>query len=1192
MDAGRWERLKELLDLALQKEPNQRSAFLNQACSGDESLLQEVESLLVAYQEAGPTVSGAKRIPLAFQSAAEQESVPHRRIGPYQILHRVGSGGMATVYLATRADDEYRKSVAIKVIRPGIANQELLRRFRNERQTLAALDHPNIVRLLDGGTTDDGMPYLVMDYVEGTSIDSYCDCHKLATVERLRLFLAVCSAVSYAHQRLVIHRDLKPGNIMVASDGTPKLLDFGIAKLLNPEALATLVLTQTGFRPMTLAYASPEQIRGEPLTNATDVYSLGVVLYELLTGQLPHQMRGSALLTIERAICEEEPAKPSTAATRVEEEPAANGMPASHTPEAASRTWGGDPKKLRDRLRGDLDAIVMTALRKEPQRRYASVYDFSEDIRRHLEHLPVKARSSALGYRGAKFVRRHREMAATTLMFVLLLGMALGWYATTRGRSGSYRLAPVQGRRSIAVLGFKNLSGKTDDAWLSTALSEMLTTELTAGEKLRTIPEENVARMKLDLSLPDSDSLAQDTLKKVYRNLGSDLVVLGSYLNVGDTLRVDLELQDAGRGETIAALSETGAESHLLDLVNRAGEQLREKCGVSEVAKSEVAAATNSIIAAPNTSRLYSEALSKMRVFDFIGAKELLEQAETADAKQPLIHQALGEAWSKLGYEAKAAAEAKQAFELSGSLSRDARKLIEGQYSEAARRWSKAVEIYRDLLQSFPDNVDYGLSLARAQTASGAGKDALLTVEKLHDLRAPMGQDPRIDLAEAHAASAISDYNKAEAAAEVASSKAQSLGARFLVAEAKMQQGGAFAVLGAYDKAIPVLRDAAGIYQETGDEAGQASVLIELGTVSYNQGNLAEAHDLLAQALAIARRIGNRKIIATALIDLANSWSEQAQYERAAVAYQQALAIEREIGDKRGIAVALANLGGLLGDRGDFAKAMPAFEEQVSIARDIGDKRSLAYGLLNSGMLIVLKGRLADGRDRFNEALTLAQQSDDRRQAASVTSEVGGVLLAQGDLAGAGKMEEGALAISTELGEKHLIATFEVALARVMMAENRFAEAEAQLRQAASAAQKEESAELEVEANAALTTALLAQNKVADAGETVRRTRQIAVQTPVIRIQAAIADAELTAAQGKTVTAGKSLRALVSQAAKLSCVPCQFEARLALGQMEMKSGQTSAGRAHLHALELDAQAQDFVLIARQAAEAENVPQAK
>jgi eukaryotic-like serine/threonine-protein kinase len=1192
MDASRWERLKQLLDLALEKEPDQRSAFLHEACAGDESLRQEVESLLAAYQEAGVTVKGSIRIPSVFKSADVQHQAQHRRIGPYQVLQAVGSGGMATVYLATRADDEYRKLVAIKVIHPDIAHPELQRRFRNERQTLAALDHPNIVRLLDGGTTEDGMPYLVMDYVEGTTIDEYCDGHKLATDERLRLFLGVCSAVGYAHQRLVIHRDLKPGNILVTSDGTPKLLDFGIAKLLNPEAQATLVLTQTGVRPMTLAYASPEQVRGEPLTNATDVYSLGVVLYELLTGHRPHQIKGSTLGNIERAICEDEPAKPSTAITRVEERTGADGTMIPLTPEEVSRTRDGDPKKLRERLQGDLDAIVMTALRKEPQRRYASVFEFSEDIKRHLEHKPVKARPSTLAYRGAKFVRRHREMAAAALMFVLLLAVAITWYATTRGRSGAYRMAPVKGRHSIAVLGFKNLSGKPEEAWLSTALSEMLTTELTAGGKLRTIPGENVARMKLDLSLPDSDSLAQDTLKKVYQNLGSDLVVLGSYLNMGDTLRVDLQLQDAGRGETVAALSETGAESHLLDLVNRAGEQLRQKCGVAEVAKSEVAAVTNSMIATPATARLYSEALSKMRLFDFIGAREVLEQAVAAEPKQPLIHRALGEAWSKLGYEAKAAAEAKQAFELSGNLPRDEQKLIEGQYSEAARQWPKAVESYRDLFQSSPDNVDYGLSLARVQSASGAGKDALVTVDKLHQLPAPIGQDPRIDLAEAHAASTISDYKKAEAAAGVASSKAQSMGARFLMAEAKTEQGAALIDLNAYDKAVPILHEAEQVYQATGDELGRARVLMQLGTLSYNQGNLTEASDYSGQALAAARRIGNRKLIADALTDQASVWDDQGHHERAEGAYQQALAIQREIANVRGVAYVLANLAALLADRGDVKKATPLFEEEVTIARDTGNKRLLVNGLLNFGQMLKSEGKLAESRDKLNEALTLAQQIDDRRHAAILTYAIGEVLLAQGDLAGARKMEEAALAASTEIGEKGQIASYQVSLARVMLAENHFAEAETHSRQAAAEGQKEKEADLEGEANVALTDVLLAQNKLTEAEEVVRRTRQIAIQNPVIQIEAAIVDAKLSAAQGKTSAAGKSLGVLVSRSVKMGCVPCQFDARLALGQFEMKSGQTASGRAHLQALEREAQAQDFALIARQAAEAEAIPQPK
>ncbi|MGA7924702.1 MAG: serine/threonine-protein kinase, partial [Candidatus Sulfotelmatobacter sp.] len=372
MDSDKWQRAKELFGSALAHEPAERSAFLAQACGGDETLRHEIESLLAAYEEAGTTAGSAAK-----------DSLSGRRIGPYQLMHRIGEGGMAMVYLATRADDQYRKCVAMKLILPGLHTDDLLRRFRNERQTLAALDHPNIVKLLDGGESEDRLPYLVMDYVEGRPITDYCDAHRLSTAERLLLFRTVCGAISYAHQRLVIHRDLKPGNILVTAEGTPKLLDFGIAKLLNPEAAATLVVTRTGQRLMTPDYASPEQVRGEPLTNSTDIYSLGVVLYELLTGNRPYRFKVQSRLEIERAVCEEEPVRPSTAVTRIHERTTADGTSIVVTPEAVSRTREGDPKKLSSRLHGDLDAIVMMALRKEPQRRYSSVYEFSEDIRKH-----------------------------------------------------------------------------------------------------------------------------------------------------------------------------------------------------------------------------------------------------------------------------------------------------------------------------------------------------------------------------------------------------------------------------------------------------------------------------------------------------------------------------------------------------------------------------------------------------------------------------------------------------------------------------------------------------------------------------------------------------------------------------------------------------------------------------------------
>jgi serine/threonine protein kinase/WD40 repeat protein len=475
MDAVEWQRVKDIFSSALERPAAERPAFLAEACGGDESLREQVESLLAEYEQFAssapqttPSVASAKSSEKSAGSP-ECDSVSGRRLGAYRLLRRLGQGGMATVYLAVRADDQFRKTVAIKMVPAGHDNDALIRRFRNERQTMAALDHPNIVKLLDAGTTEDGLPFLVMDYVEGTRLDRYCDHHKLSINERLQLFRKVCDAVNYAHQRLIIHRDLKPSNILVTADGTPKLLDFGIAKLMNPEAAATLVLTGTGQRLMTPEYASPEQVRGEPLTNATDVYSLGVVLYELLTGHRPVRVKSRTMMEIERAICEEEPSKPSTIVTRRFEQTTAEGRTIAVTPEDVSRTRGGDPKKLSSKLHGDLDAAVMMALRKEPQRRYASVHEYSADIGRYLEGLPIKARPNNIGYRTTKYVRRHKDAAIATSV-VLLLGGAVLVGSVLYSRHFQMQIAGAPTEKTAAALPTASTLAAEKHGWHETEM--------------------------------------------------------------------------------------------------------------------------------------------------------------------------------------------------------------------------------------------------------------------------------------------------------------------------------------------------------------------------------------------------------------------------------------------------------------------------------------------------------------------------------------------------------------------------------------------------------------------------------------------------------------------------------------------------------------------------------------------------
>ncbi len=458
MTPDHWERLKEIFQAALEEPRPEREAFLDRVCT-DPGLRTEARKLLAAHDQADSFIEDS---PVVGVAAAHTEPAPEswvgRRIGPYRLLAEIGRGGMGAVYRALRDDDQYRKEVAIKLVQDQ-GSGFVLDRFLNERQILAGLEHPHIARLLDGGTTSDGRPYLVMDLVEGEPIDLYCLRRALDVRARLGLFREVCAAVQYAHQNLVVHRDIKPGNILVTRDGTPKLLDFGIAKLLRAGGdLRSPQATVTQFRALTLDYASPEQVQGQSITTASDVYSLGVLLYELLTGRRPHALESRTHTEVERAIVSEEPPRPST---------------------------------LVRELRGDLDNILMMALRKEPSRRYASVDQLAQDIRRHLDDLPVLARRDTAAYRISKFVLRYKAGVVVAALVMVALLAALG--VTLR----QVRIARVE--RTRAELRFNDVR----------ALANSLIFEV--HDSIRNLPGATATRkVLLERALHYLDTLAKE----------------------------------------------------------------------------------------------------------------------------------------------------------------------------------------------------------------------------------------------------------------------------------------------------------------------------------------------------------------------------------------------------------------------------------------------------------------------------------------------------------------------------------------------------------------------------------------------------------------------------------------------------------------------------------------------------------
>ncbi len=433
--------VKEALGQALEMQPDARAEHLRQFGKASPGLLCEVQRLLAALENAGTGFMRECTLPHSASGTppdsptTSRDTMIGRRVGVYQIAELIGVGGMGEVYRAVRADDQYRQNIALKLIRAGQASQFVIERFKNERQILASLEHPNIARLLDGGSTEDGVPYLVMELIEGRTLTAYCNDLNLRVPDRLRLFLQVCGAVQFAHQHLVVHRDIKPGNILVGPQGTVKLLDFGVSKLVSADGFSSdSDLTLTAYRALTPNYASPEQVRGEAISTSSDVYSLGVVLYELLSGHTPYPVTAKSSHAISLAVCEFEPEKPSVVVRRPIRQDPPTGSSRDNNPSSAWLT--------SKQLRGDLDVIVMTSLRKEPARRYASVQEFALDIRNHLNNLPVTRRADDVVYRSVKFVRRHAVgIAATaTVLIALTIGLTM---AIVEKRRADRRFAEV-----------------------------------------------------------------------------------------------------------------------------------------------------------------------------------------------------------------------------------------------------------------------------------------------------------------------------------------------------------------------------------------------------------------------------------------------------------------------------------------------------------------------------------------------------------------------------------------------------------------------------------------------------------------------------------------------------------------------------------------------------------------------------
>jgi eukaryotic-like serine/threonine-protein kinase len=829
-------------------------------------------------------------------------------------------------------------------------------------------------------------------------------------------------------------------------------------------------------------------------------------------------------------------------------------------------------------------------------------YRFAAAVQERWEEIPPPvlrepAASTVPEREESKRPHRTAWVLLGAIVAVTVMGVVI--YSVYNWRRSSHRstsLSPVtvggRPRPSVAVLDLRNLTPQPGAVWLSTALPEMLTSELAAGEQLRAVPGENIARMKLSFPPAQRDGLAQDTLGRIRAVLGADYVVLGSYAEQsgrdGDgQIRLDLRLQDARGGDTLTAFAETGTERDLFDLVSRAGARLRQALGVGGLPARDADEVRAELPSSPAVAKLYADGLGKLRNLDAVNARAMLERAVAADPQFPLAHSALAAALSNLGYDVRARDEAKKAFELSGGLSRQTRLVIEGRYLRLAGQWDQAFTVYQTLFSLFPDNVDYGIGLLATQMSTGRNDDVLSTLASLRRLPPPVGDDPRIDLAEADWAELTSDFRREQAAAERAENRGQLLGASFVVARAQLTAGTALRKLGQPDRALATLAAAQRLFASNGDLEGVASAIEEIADVMAEQGQLSEAQKEYEQALDTRRATGDEAGVAASLNDLARMRWRQADLDDARQMFEQALATYRQIGDDQGAAKALDNIANVLYDQGDLAAARRIYDESAAKYDQVADHEGVAHELINIALVLSNQGSLAEARGKYEQAAKTCRDLEIKHQLADALAGLGDVALAQGNLADARNEYEQALTIRRDLGEKGGVGESEMDLASLALEEGRAADAQKALPAAIEEARLEGQADDEAYGEAILARALLEQGKIQEAdkaaGQAVSSAKKSQVR--VMGLIAAIVSARVSAASRdaqRLRQAEENLAALQTDAAKAGFVDRQLEARLAAGEIGLTGSRSGKARTDLKELETEARQRGFGLIAHKA----------
>jgi len=721
--------------------------------------------------------------------------------------------------------------------------------------------------------------------------------------------------------------------------------------------------------------------------------------------------------------------------------------------------------------------------------------------------------------------------------------------------SGNLPKKNLKLRSSIAVLGFRNLSSHEHDAWLSTAITQMLSTELAGGDKTRIIPEEIIARTKQDLGLKENDSYARDTLRNLRGRLGSDYVVAGSYMAVGDRssglVRMDLRLQETISGDTLTSIAVSGKQSEIFDLVARAGREMRNKLGSTAPPEGDVDWRTV-LPSNPEAAKLYSEGIARLRISENFPASELLQRSLTIEPAFALGHAALADAWAALGYDSRALASAQKALSLSNGLPEDERMEIQGRYYELNHDWAGASGVYRHLWQDFPDDIESGLKLAAAEISSGNSNEALGVLSNLRSLPPPGGSDPRIDLTEASIATRAADYKRQQTLAEQAAAKAQASGARLLLARAKLVQGWALDDQSQLKEAAEAYSTAQQIYEKAGDRDGTATALNDLGIVLQKQGDLAGAKVRLEQARVDFRQIGDENGLGGALTNLGEVYRAEGDLAKAEGLYREALEIFRKLGKVDNEYATLNNLGGVLYQRGDFRGARKAFESLLAARGASGDKNGVALAKANLADVLRVQGELDKATSLYEQARATFKEIGDRSTVAVVNVSLAKALISKQDLSAARGILQEAFKVNQEIGAKGDAALDRVMLARVAYLDRHPEQFDASVESAIKELDDESRSADEMEARAMQAEALTAQGKLGEARDTIRRATTLRATDWLAKLHLTVSSARLEWARGNDTTAKRQLLTVIAEAQRAGCVVCQSEIKAVLADADGK----------------------------------------